>query len=254
MQNRPTIGSFWTCLAWVLASSFVSAVEAGELSDLEILRRADQARGNMAGVSWNVRIDSNEKGSVQTQDMFVQARGFDVMATSTEPPKYKGSKILMVNKNMWFYKKGISKPVPISQRQKLQGLAAYGDIPATNYAEDYASRRLAGETVDGEQCWVFDLTAKDKKKTTYDKIRYWITRSRFTGIRAEFFTVSGKSIKKARMTFDNQVTLDGKPQPFISEIDFKDVLRPKITTTMTFSSPEIKPIASYVFNLNLMTR
>jgi len=89
--------------------------------------------------------------------------------------------------------------LPISQRQKLQGLAAYGDIPATNYSDDYRSTRAAPEEIDGDECYVLNLTAKDKKRSTYDRIRYWISKSRLVGVKAEFFTVSGMMIKRARM-------------------------------------------------------
>ncbi|MBI4862316.1 MAG: outer membrane lipoprotein-sorting protein [Candidatus Riflebacteria bacterium] len=236
------------CLGLAPATS-----RAGGPSDLEILQRADRARGNLSGISWDVKIVSNDHG-FREQDFYVRAREFDVLAQTTFPPRYKGSKILMVNKNMMFSSPNISKPVPISQRQKLQGLAAYGDIPATNYASDYRSRRLPPEHVDGELCWVFDLTAKDKKRSTYDRVRYWVSQSRFVGIMAEFYTVSGMCLKKARMTFDNTVDVDGQPQAFISQIDFKDKLRPKLMTTMSFSSPSIKPIPAYVFNPNLMSR
>jgi hypothetical protein len=237
----------------IVASLFgwLTAVLAAP-SDTEILRRADEARGNIEGVSWNVRLESKENAGTQTLDLHVQARGFDVLATMTDPPKYKGNKVLMISRNMWFHKKGLDKPVPISQRQKLQGVAAYGDIPSTNYAQDYAATRLADVSVDGEPCYTFDLVARSKTKTTYDRIKYWISRNRFVAVKAEYYTVSGKCFKTAAMKYNNRVAAAQGTRPFISSILFRDTLIGAGVTTMTFTSPVLAPIPRNVFDLNLL--
>jgi hypothetical protein len=241
-------------LAWLIVAVFPMALWATESPDLAILRQADESRGNLAGVSWDVRIVSNEKNEYRRQDFFVRAKEFDVLAMVTFPPRHKGDKILMVKRNMWFSNKDLTKPVPISQRQKLQGLAAYGDIPATNYTDDYRAKRLPSEVVNGEECFVFDLTAKDKKRSTYDKVRYWISKQRLVGVKSDFFTVSGMLIKTAYHKYDNAILTHGKRRPFISQIDFRDALRPKLETSMLFTAPSIRPVPSHIFNVNLMTQ
>jgi len=248
---KPRVALF---LVWFLSVVCPVALRAVPLTDMEILQLADESRGKLAGVAWNVRIVSNDKDEFRQQDFFVQAKGFDVLAVVTSPPRHKGDKILMVKRNMWFSTKDLTKPVPISQRQKLQGLAAYGDIPATNFAEDYRARRLASEMVNGEDCFVFDLVAKDKKRSTYDKVRYWISKSRLVGVKSHYFTVSGMLIKTAHHIYNNQILSAGKKRPFISRIDFGDALRPKLKTAMLFTAPSIRPIPSHIFNINLMTQ
>src|SRR5919109_1536494 len=134
---------------------------------LDILRKADQSRGNLEGITWTVVLASDTRNESMTFD--VKARGFDILAENQAPPKDRGNKVLMVNGNMWFHKPGLSKAVPISQRQRLMGNAAYGDIAATNYAEDYEATSLADESVNGELCYVFDLKARDNR-AAYDRI------------------------------------------------------------------------------------
>ena len=129
----------------------------------DILRQADQARGNLEGVTWEVVLESIENTRTETMTFDVKARGFDIRGENLAPPKSKGNKILMLHGNMWFYKSGLSKSVPISQRQRLLGNAVYGDIAATNYANDYEATALADDSVNGEICYVFALLAKGQE-------------------------------------------------------------------------------------------
>ena len=226
---------------------------AATLSPVEVLRQADRARGNLEGVIWKVEIESKDKHGVNTMNYEVSSRGFDLFADSLAPPKYKGYKLLMLNGNMWFYKPGLSKPVPISQRQKLNGNAAYGDIASTNYADDYDATILADEAVDGEDCYLFDLKAKDRQ-ATYDRIKYWISKGRGVGVKAEYFTVSGKLFKSARMDYENTVVVNGHDQPFISRIVIVDELMSKDKTTLRLTDPKFEKLPDYIFNLNLLRR
>jgi hypothetical protein len=219
----------------------------------DILRQADQARGNLEGVSWEVTLESIENTRTETMTFDVKARGFDIRGENLAPPKSKGNKILMLHGNMWFYKPGLSKPVPISQRQRLLGNAVYGDIAATNYANDYEATALEDDSVNGEICYVFALVAKDKK-TTYDRIKYWISKNLVVGVKAEYLTVSGKQFKSSTMTYANTVTVNGEARPFISQIVIHDELMTDNVTTLTFNRPSLQPLPSYTFDLNLMVK
>jgi hypothetical protein len=219
----------------------------------EILRQADQARGNLEGVTWEVALESLENTRTETMTFDVKARGFDIWGENLAPPKSKGNKILMLHGNMWFYKLGLSKAVPISQRQRLVGNAVYGDIAATNYANDYEATALEDDTVNGELCYVFDLLAKEKK-TTYDRIKYWISKARVVGVKAEYLTVSGKQFKSATMAYANTVKVNGEARLFISKIVIHDELMTNNVTTLTFNRPELQPLPNYTFDLNLLVK
>lgn len=219
----------------------------------DILKRADESRGNLQGISWEVMVESIEQQRTDTMVYDIKARGFDISGISLEPPKYKGNKLLMLKTNMWFYKPGLSKPIPISQRQKLMGNAAYGDIAATNYAEDYEAVPLADEIVNGEECYVFDLKSKNDK-TTYDQVKYWISKKRLVGVKAEYFTVSGKKFKLADMDYDNTVTVAGEKRPFISKITMHETLLSEDVTYLHLTKPRFDALPDYVFNLNLFMR
>lgn len=219
-----------------------------------VLRAADEARGNVTGLGWEVTIESAENERITDSLMYdIKVRSFNVAGLSLAPPKYRGNKILMLNSNMWFYKPGLSKPVPISLRQKLMGDAAYGDIASTNYAEHYSATRLPDDVVNGKECYVFDLRAK-AEKVTYDRIVYWVEKQRQLGIKADYFTVSGKKFKSASMDYGNTIKLDGKPHPFLSRITMHGELLNGAVTYLHLRSPRIEPIPDYVFDLNLFMR
>lgn len=241
--------------ALAAALALGAAHAAPDLPDAHaILKEADQSRGNLQGITWEVVVESIEhQRTTDTMVYDIKARGFDISGMSLAPPKYKGNKLLMANNNMWFYKPGLSKPIPISQRQKLMGNAAYGDIASTNYAEDYLAAPLADETVDGEECYVFDLQSKNDK-TTYDRVKYWVSKRRLVGVKAEYFAVSGKKFKLASMEYKSSVLIDGKLRPFISKITMVDALISDDVTYLNLTKPRFEPLADYVFNLNLFMK
>lgn len=241
-------------LALPLFFGIAFVAESAELSPREILRESDEARGNLSGVTWTVDIVAQDGGGTNTRTLDVKARGFDVFARTVSPPRRAGDTLVMVDGNMWFYQPDLSKPVPISRRQKLIGKAANGDIAATNYADDYNVVSLSDGENDGEACHLFDLKAKSSK-TTYSKIRYWVSKKRLVGTKAEYYTATGnKLIKTAQMTFNNRVTTDRGSRAFISRMVISDELTSRDTTTMSFSEPVFTSVSADTFNLNLLKR
>ena len=223
------------------------------MSPKEILTRADQARGSKEGAEWEIQIDSIEGGRPQQRTLRVTARSFNTLAELLAPPNVKGQKLLMLDRNMWFAKPDLSKPVPISPRQKLVGGAAHGDIASTNYAGDYNVDHTSEDTVNGGPCYVFDLSAVDKRPT-YDRIKYWVSKERLVGLKAEFYTVSGRMFKTATFEYRNSITIDGKPREFISKMIITSAVQKEDVTTMNFGKVLLRKVPDSIFNLNLLTR
>jgi hypothetical protein len=154
---------------------------------------------------------------------------------------------------MWYVKPGLSKPVPVSPRQRLLGRAANGDIATTNYAGDYRIVNTSEDRVDNEACYIFELSAVDKK-ATYDRIRYWVSRQRLVGVKAEFYTVSGKMFKTASFEYRNSITVDGKTREFISRMVIADAVMKENVTTLNYRKATVKKVPDSRFNLNLLVR
>ena len=159
----------------------------------------------------------------------------------------------MQDRNMWFIKPGLSKPVPISPRQKLLGGASNGDIASTNYSGDYSIENIKDEIFNGAPCFVYDLKAKNKK-VTYDRIRYWIAKARQVGLKAQFFTLSGKMFKTAFFKYDNVIEINGKARPFVSRMIIENAMIKGEKTIMAYHDIQVKEISASAFNLNLLMR
>jgi hypothetical protein len=241
-------------LSMIVGLCMITAAAGDDsLSPAQIIAKADRARGNVDGIIWTADIESIENGKTQQRTLIIKNRGVNTVAEFTAPAKVKGNKFVMLDRNMWFVKPGLRKPVSISPRQKLMGGAANGDIASTNYAGDYDAVPAGEEQVDGETCYVFDLTANNKK-TTYDRIRYWISKERFLGIKAEFYTVAGKRFKTATLRYDNTIRINGGDHPFVSRMTIFDEIIKDNVTTMDYRDARTETLPDAVFNLNLMIR
>jgi hypothetical protein len=97
---------------------------------------------------------------------------------------------------------------------------------------------------------VLDLAAKHKR-ATYDRIRYWVSVKRVVGLKAEFYSVSGKLLKTARFEYDNTIEHDGKHIPFVSKMVIRDAMI-DAETTMEFGTVKVKKIAASEFDLGQM--
>jgi hypothetical protein len=242
-------------LGFLLLIYAVTQYAYGEdLSVKDILRHSDQARGNLGAIVWDITITGIEDGSTVTEGMTVKVKKNNTLAKFTSPRNMNDRMVLMINRNMWFIRAGLSKPVSISPRQKLLGGAANGDIASTNYVEDYDAVLLGEENVHGDACYVLDLKAASKN-VTYDRIKYWVSKARLVGVKAEFYTLSGKLFKTAEFKYDNRIRVDEKGESsFVSELIIRDAIQQDKTTTMTYSNIRIENIPDTTFNLNVLVR
>lgn len=217
-----------------------------------ILQASDRARGGgLPGIEWEIRLSSRDGEHVgEAQRLIVKAIDESSVAETVEPARFKGSKLLQVGRSMWLTRPGLSKPIPISPRQRMSGQASNGDIAATNYAGDYDAQLTGSEMVDGEPCHLLELTARHKR-TTYDRIRYWVSTKRSVGVKADFYSVSGKLLKTARFEYDNAIEHEGRRTPFVSRMVIRDALI-DAETTMEFGTVRVRKIAAAEFDLGQM--
>ena len=235
-----------------LACLLMSASAHAAPDAQSIIKHADRARGGgLPGIVWEIRLNSHE-GDRVAEEQRLQVRAVDdaSVAEVFEPLRSKGTKLLQVEHNMWLTRPGLSKPIPISPRQRMSGQASNGDIAATNYAADYEARLVTQEKLEGELCYVLDLSARHKR-TTYDKIRYWVSVAREVGVKAEFYSLSGKLLKTAIFKYDNSIQFDGKSIPFVSSMVIRDALV-DAETTMKFTTVKVKKISPSEFDLGQM--
>ncbi|MBL0694682.1 outer membrane lipoprotein-sorting protein [Comamonas sp. JC664] len=216
----------------------------------EILEASDRARGGgLPGIRWTVRITPmNGADAEPARVLTLKAHATASLAETREPVRFKGSKLLQVDRNMWMSRPGLRKPVPISPRQKLSGQASQGDIASTNYATDYKARLLREEELEGEATYVLELTAVNTF-CTYDRITYWVSKARHVGVKADFISLSGKRLKSATFEYANQLSHDGKTFPFVSKMVIQDALT-AARTTLEYSDVQVAELPRGTFDVN----
>ena len=220
---------------------------AADLSAFEILQKSDRARGGLSdGLSWKVKLE-NSDGSGAEYD--VQVKGVNVIARCFAPARQKGDTFLFNDRNLWVYKPGLKKPVSLSPRQRLSGQAANGDIATTNYARDYNAKIEGKEKIDGKEVYRLFLEAKEKN-VTYHKIRYWITKESYLGVKADFLTLEGDLFKSAKFEYKHKLA----GLPFVSSMKITDAKKTSDTTVLTYSEPKTVSISDSVFNVNNLSR
>ena len=238
-------------IACLLSSPALADSVAHTMDAAQILAASDKARGGgLPGIAWQVTVETVKAGrDADSMGLEVKSNGDDNLMEIQSPAKARGRKILMRKNNMWFSSPKVRKPVPISPRQRLSGQASYGDVAATDYVRDYTATLVGSETIDGESCHVLDLVAATPS-VTYDRIKYWVAQTSGLGVKAEFYTVSGKLIKAARFQYDNTIQYEGRSIPFVSRMQITDTLAADSVTTLTYSSIETRPLSARDFQLN----
>jgi hypothetical protein len=229
---------------FVIAITAILAHTVYAKTSEEILKEADISRGGgLPGLKWTIGVDSRLKpDKTEYFELQVLATSGDWLAEFALPKNSQGNKLLRRGENMWFSQKSLRKPVPISQRQRLTGGAANGDIASTNYVRDYVATRLADEAIDGQATYVFDLKANGTS-VSYDKIRYWVDQASGLGVRAEFYTLAGRLLKSASFEYGNSIVIDNLKRPFISKMVIQDEVNRNVRSVLSYSDIVIKPIS-----------
>lgn len=226
LRSFSTQGRPWLAMLVSMAMAGITATAAAAPDAQTLLKQSDRARGGgLPGIVWTVTADSREGGrDLESQVLEVKATADASLAETQKPARFRGNKLLQVGRNMWVTKPGLSKPIPVSPRQRMTGLASNGDIAATDYAGDYNGVLQGEEAINGEACYLLDLTARDRG-ATYDHIRYWIAKDRGVGVKAEFYSLSGKLLKVATFEYKQTIIYQGQSIPFISHMTITDALQ-----------------------------
>lgn len=252
---------FKQMLTLLIALSSVLGVHAHAaptpaLSPEQIVAASDRARGGgLSGIEWTIDItgeDSN--GPLGKNSYLVRASGSNSLAQTIYPPRNRGARLLQLERNMWFGKPSLTKPVSISARQKMIGMASNGDIASTNYAKDYNASILRTEQVNGEACYVMELLGKNRF-VTYDRIIYYVSTSRLVPLQAEFYTVSGKLFKSARFDAYRPLHLEnGQQQLFIEKMTIRDAIEPSNYSVLEYHDVTLKTFGLDTFSIDSLNR
>ena len=220
----------------------------------DLLEASDQGRGGIKeGIEWSGKVQTFENGNETNREFFIKAKDHDALVEATSPAKNKGEIFLFNDRQMWFFKPSLKKPVSISARQKLSGQASNGDIASTHYARDYTATLEKTEVLDGVSHHVLLLKAK-APNLTYDQIRYWVSDKTKLATKAEFLTLQGVAFKKGYLEYGNKLKLGDKQITFVSKLTIVDAKYENNKSILSYSNPKVVNHPVSIFNYNNMTR
>jgi outer membrane lipoprotein-sorting protein len=231
---------FWTSLSPAL----VFAQDAAE-----IVRKADQIRAPQGSYVFEATVESFE-GENKTGKNGYQVSVKDLDHSLVEfnyPEAEKGKSMLMLQDDIWIFLPRVNKPVRVPLKHRLLGEVSIGDMTRTNFSHDYDAALVGEETLAGQEVYVLDLTAKSPQKP-YGRIKYWVSKNNYHPIQAEYFTVSGKSLKLVR--FEDFTQAAGNLRPL--KATFVDSVRKDKKSILTFKDMTVKQLPNKLFSKQSM--
>ncbi len=226
----------------------ISLVYAQYPSGEEILNKIDQNMSSETRVLTSKMVVHGRRRS-RTIESKSWAQGEEKSFTEyLSPAREKGTKMLMLEDNLWMYSPSTDRIIQISGhmlRQSLMGSdLSYEDMMEDPKLTNHYNAEVTGtETIDERPCWVLELTAKTKD-VAYYKRKMWVDKQRSIPLREELYAKSGKLLKKT----DLKDVVNTQGRWFPKRIIFKDMLKKGKGTEFIIESIEFDvDIPDYMF-------
>lgn len=216
-----------------------------------IVEKADLVRFPAEGFQVDIAINTNQPGQqVETRKYRVLQKGNEnTVVMVTEPASERGQIILMKGRDLWVFMPEVSQPVRISLAQRLTGQVANGDLARANFAADYHPKVLRNETIKGENYLVLALTAVDRS-VTYQKVIYWVNEKNAWPLKAEFYSLSNRLLKKS--SYENFQMLAGRLRP--TRLVMEDALRSGEVSTLEYREMKLRELPDKVFTKDYLKK
>lgn len=246
--------NLWACLLTsgiVLALPSVTALaqqpgadQADDAYARSIVEKADLVRFPAEGFQVDIVINTKQPDSQSDSRKYrVLSKGNEnTVVMVTEPASERGQIILMKGRDLWVFMPEVSQPVRISLAQRLTGQVANGDLARANFAGDYHPKVLRHETINGENYVVMELTAVDRS-VTYQKVVYWVNQKNAWPLKAEFYSLSNRLLKKC--SYEDFRTLAGKSRP--TRLVMEDALRSGEKSVLEYSEMKLRDLPDKIF-------
>jgi hypothetical protein len=238
-MNERLLATIIAFLTLTLTTTAYSAIDANK-----ILQAAELIRNPQEDYEVNVVLDDlkNNKKESHTYQTLVKGREKSLVRFLT-PVEDKGTKVLMVEDQMWVFVPSAAKPIRIAPRQRLTGNAAYGDIVRLSFVDNYTATWLRNDTDNKKKVVILQLDAIPGRPVTYDKIEYWVEANTNRPIKAFYQTSSGKTLREGY--FEKFEDLFGLNRP--TRFVLVDHLQKDHVTTIDFVNPKKTNLPNLLF-------
>ena len=244
-------GIFLSLQTFSAVAEEASAAPLDDSYARSIVEKADLVRFPSDGFQMDILINTNQADKqTETRKYRVLQKGNEnTVVMVTEPASERGQIILMKGRDLWVFMPEVSQPVRISLAQRLTGQVANGDLARANFAADYHPKVLRNETINGENYVVMELTAVDRS-VTYQKVIYWVNQKNAWPLKAEFYSLSNRLLKKC--SYENFQTLAGRVRP--TRLVMEDALRSGEKSSLEYSEMKLRDLPDKVFTKDYLKK
>lgn len=135
-----------------------------------------------------------------------------------EPARVKGQAILMLNNadDIWMFfprTQRVRKLATHAKKQKMQGSDfSYEDMGSGDaFIEDFVSKRLEDEKMEGYDCYKLELTRKPDSDMSYSRMIMWVIKENFVPIVIDYYDEDDPSYHEKRLTQSDIRVIDNIP-------------------------------------------
>jgi len=221
-----------------------AAVPADEALARSIVDKADKIRFPAEGFQVDIVINTlkSDKDAEMRKYRVLSKGNENTVVQVTEPASERGQIILMKGRDLWVFMPEVSQPVRISLSQRLTGQVANGDLARANFAGDYNPKIVRSETINNEKYHVLELTGVDRS-VTYQRVVYWVNEKNNWPLKAEFYSLSNRLLKKC--SYENFQALAGKVRP--TRLVMEDALRGGEKSVLEYSEMKLRELPDKIF-------
>ncbi len=218
---------------------------------LVIVNKADRIRFPEGGFQVDVVINTT------TTDKSIDSRKYRVLSKGnensvvmvTEPATDRGQVILMKGRDLWVFMPDVSQPIRLSLAQRLTGQVANGDLARANFAGDYIPSIVGSETIGSEQYHVLDLKAVDRG-VTYQRVKYWVNKKNGWPLKAEFFSLSNRLLK--RCSYESFKEMAGNVRP--TRLVMEDALKAGEQSVLEYQGMKLRDLPDKIFTKDYLKK
>jgi len=198
----------------------VNSVIAQELTGSQIIEKVNELMNQQtmqAEALMTIVTTSGQRRTFKYMS-YSKDNGEKNLVVYTSPNRVKGQKILMLNNadDIWAYfpRTGrVRKLATHAKKQKMQGSDfSYEDMGAGNsFINDYESKRLKDEKIEGFECYKVEMTRKKESDATYSRLILWVIKENFVPVVIDYYDEHDPNRLLKRMVQSDIKVIDGVP-------------------------------------------
>lgn len=234
MRTTP-FTSLRMCASLLLATLLMAGAASAQTAD-EIVKKMDE---NMTfnTRTGNAKLEVVRAGQgTDTRTLKIWGRGFDDSYSEfLTPARDQGVKYLKIGKSLHMYLPRTEKVMTISGHLLRESIMdsdfSYEDmLEARALLADYDAKLIGSEALNGEDCWLLELTAK-REGVSYYRRKLWISKKTYVAMKMERYAETGLLLKT--MTARDIKVHGGRNYPMVLEM--QDAMRKGSKTTFTMT-------------------